>query len=183
MIRSLSLICVAALGLSGCAGPIETRLKNHMVVALPDQPSFAFSESIDGENPTQQLAKKLIAAALVEKGFGSKDNPRLLVETALAERPADIAITTGETDQRNQVATAKSRELLQSCQDQEHRLTIGIFDVTDGTQVYSGSAAEYHCKGTLQQSLPHLVDGALAELGKRVTDQARIETHIRLGTD
>lgn len=183
MIRSLSLIYIAALGLSGCAGPIQTRVKNHMAIALPDQPGFAFPKSIDGENPTQQLAKKLIAAALIEKGFRPNDNPRLLVETALAERPADIAIAAGETDQRNQVATAKTRELLQSCKDKEHRLTIGIFDITDGTQVYSGSAAEYHCKGTLQQSLPHLVDGALAELGKRVTDQARIETHIRLGTD
>ena len=65
MIRSLSLIYIAALGLSGCAGPIQTRVKNHMAVALPDQTGFAFPKSIDGEKPTKQLAKRMHADAMM----------------------------------------------------------------------------------------------------------------------
>lgn len=179
MIRSLSWILAGAMTVSGCAGPIQTRVQTHQVIAAPEQKQFALS-SIDAvDNPDLALARDMVAKSLSERGYQSSPEASILVHFALSDRPADIAVD----DAEQSIAAAKRQKRFQSCKDREHRLTISLFDQLRGTKLYSGSAAEYHCNGTIAQSLPFLIDSALSGLDRDPTDSPRNAIHTRQGIE
>ena len=105
----------------------------------------------------------------------------MLVDIALSDRPAEIAITAG--DGRSTVAAAKERKPLQSCADREHRISVVLFALPDGRKLYTGNAAEYHCSGTMAQSLPFLVDGALSGMNGTVSGSSQQSVRERAGVE
>ncbi|WP_339823234.1 hypothetical protein [uncultured Parasphingorhabdus sp.] len=183
MIRSLSWISAGAMMVSGCAGPIETRVQTHQVIATSAQKQFIVTAKDTVENEDLALARDLVAKSLGERGYQSSPDASILVNVALADRPADIAIDAGDKDTVQSIASAKDQKRFQSCKDQEHRLTIVLFDQTRGTKLYTGNAAEYHCNGTIKQSLPFLVKSALSGLDSNPTDTARSAIRTRQGIE
>lgn len=158
------MIPIAALTTS-CGGPIETRIQTQAASTLPAQKQYSFTAKPEQYSKTYTIARKMVADALAANNFTAANNAPILVHVALAGRPASIAVTTGENSEVSTIAEQKKRKPLQSCDDIEHRLTVNMVSATDGSTIYSGTAAEYHCKGSMEQSLPHLIDAALSDLG------------------
>ncbi len=158
------MIPIAALTTS-CGGPIETRIQTQAVSTLPAQKQYSFTAKPEQNSETYMMARKMVADALAVNNFTAATDALILVHIALAGRPASIAVTTGENSEVSTIAEQKERKPLQSCDDVEHRLTINMVSASDGSTIYSGTAAEYHCKGSIEQSLPHLIDAALSDLG------------------
>ena len=183
MMRSLSWILAGAMTVSGCAGPIETRVQTHQVITAPDQNQFTLSPKDAVENSDLALARELVAKSLSEKGYAPSPNASILVHVAISERPADIAVDAGEKDAKQTIAPAKRQKRFQSCEDQEHRLTIILYDQARETILYKGNAAEYHCNGTIAQSLPFLVASALSGLDRKPADKPSSSTHTRQGIE
>lgn len=183
MIRSLSWILAGAMTVSGCAGPIETRVQTHQEIAAAESKQFTISPIDKLANRDLELARDTVTKSLNERGYQSSPDASILVHVALSDRPADIAIDAGEKDAELSISTSKKQKRFQSCKDHEHRLTISLFDQARGTKLYSGSAAEYHCNGTIAQSLPFLAKAALAGLDREPTESPRTTTSIRQGIE
>lgn len=183
MIRSLSWILAGAMTVSGCAGPIETRVQTHQVIAAPEQKKFTVSAIDAIANRDLARARDMVANSLSERGYQSASDASILVHVALSDRPADIAVSAGDKGAEQSLAAAKRQKQFQSCKDREHRLTISLFDQARRTKLYSGNAAEYHCKGTIEQSLPFLVDSALSGLDQEPTNIPRNATRTRQGIE
>ncbi|MEO9467575.1 DUF4136 domain-containing protein [Parasphingorhabdus sp.] len=177
MIRSAFLIAISVAVLSGCSGPIETRVTTHSVAPLPQPEKYGFGDVSDQSNEHYETARNLVGAALKRKGLQMADDAPMLVDIGLAERPASISVSVGEDSDTAIVAAQKEKKPLQSCDDKEHRLTVSIVDRATGQMVYSGTAAEYHCKGTISDSLPHLVRGAMSDFGN--APNSDVENFIR----
>jgi hypothetical protein len=158
MIRSLSWILAGAMTVSGCAGPIQTRVQTHQLIAAPEQKNFALSAIDVVANSDLARARDMVEKSLSERGYQLSADASILVHVALSDRPADIAINAGDQ-------------------------AISLFDQLRGTKLYSGSAAEYHCKGTIAQSLPFLVNSALSGLDQQPTDIPRSATRTREGRE
>ncbi|MEH6790098.1 hypothetical protein [Parasphingorhabdus sp.] len=183
MIRSLWLILASALTLSGCAGPIETRLQTDQMATALSQKNFRLSEVEPLVHPDLQQARDRIAESLLERGYRSASDAAILVHVALADRPADVAINAGEKETQQPLAPAKKQKRFQSCKDREHRLTVTLFDQVRAKMLYSGNAAEYHCKGTVAQSLPFLVAAALSGLDQAIANSPNRATRTRQGIE
>jgi len=183
MMRSLSWILAGAMTVSGCAGPIETRVQTHQVITAPDQNQFTLSPKDAVENSDLALARDLVAKSLGERGYQPSPDASIIVHVAISERPADIAIDAGDKGAKQSIAPGKRQKRFQSCKDQEHRLTIILFDENRGTKLYKGNAAEYHCNGTITQSLPFLIAAALSGLNRNPTDSPRSSIRTRQGIE
>lgn len=183
MIR-LSILTITMLAMTAsCAGPIQTRIQTQMAAPVTDQKQYRFTETPEQQSIAYQAARKLVAQELGNRKLSQDDSALMLVQIAFADRPASIAITAGKEDQSTPVAIAKKQEFLQSCEDSEHRLSISIVHQADGAQIYSGSAAEYHCKGKFDDSLPHLVKAALSDLGVNPDGTVRTKIRTRSGVE
>ncbi|ASK89738.1 hypothetical protein [Sphingorhabdus sp. SMR4y] len=183
MIRTVSWILASALAVSGCAGPIQTRVQTHQLVAPSEQKTFTTSPVDAVANRDLVDARDLVTQSLERRGYISSSNASILVHVALADRPADIAVEAGTDKAAQSITPAKKQKRFQSCKDREHRLTVSLFDQVRGRKLYSGSAAEYHCKGTIAQSLPHLIDSALSGLDKEPTAGPRSSVRTRQGIE
>lgn len=183
MFRSLSWILAGAMTVSGCAGPIETRVQTHQAVAAPEQKQFVLSAIDPIANSDLVLARNLVIKSLAKRGYQPSQDASLLMHVALSERPADIAVDAGLEDAQHAIAVAKQQKRFQSCKDREHRLTVSLFDQTRGAKLYSGNAAEYHCNGTIAQSLPFLVDSALSGLDSDPSEAPRKAVQTRQGVE
>ncbi len=183
MTRLSILTLLSTIILTACTGPIETRVETVVPTALPVTKIFSFTEKPEQNNALYQDARTLVADALESKGFSQADSASILVQIALADRPANIAIDVGENEKKIPRSLAKKQKFLQSCKDQEHRLIITLTDQTTGNSLYSGTASEYHCKGTLKASLPYLVGAAMADLGSAPDLNIRKKTNTRAGLE
>jgi hypothetical protein len=183
MNRSLPWILVGAMAVSACAGPIETRALTHQVLAAAEQKQFALSPKNSPENRDLAVTRDLVAKSLIAKGYQSSPDASILVHVALSIRPADIAVDGGDKESTQSIAIAKPQKRFQSCKDQEHRLTISLFDQSRGAKLYAGSAAEYHCNGTIAQSAPFLIDSALSGLDSDPTEAPQSAILTRQGIE
>lgn len=165
MTRLASTFTLTAVLLAGCAGPIQTRVQT--ISSVPDTQllSFGFSELTTPNSETSDLIKQELRKTLKSKGLEESEPASLLLSFSIAERPASIAIKLGEGNKFIMAAAAKENKPFQSCQDREHRLIVTLTQRDSGEQHYRGTAAEYHCKADIKQSLPFLVEAALSELG------------------
>ena len=168
---------------SACSGPIETRITTHSAAALPKPKHFQYSAKPGQDSPSHAIARDLVSAALLDAGFKQKDAASILVSVAFADRPASIAVSAGDGPDVESIAEIKEREFLQSCEDQEHRLSVTIVNQVSGANIYTGTAAEYHCKAEFGDSLPHLVKAALSNLGKSVNQDKRTVVNTRAGIE
>ena len=183
MIRSFLVIIVSAMAVAGCAGPIETRVQSHQLIPAVEQKGFAWSPIDPIANRDTALARDLVDKLLAQKGYQQAPDAAILVHVALADRPADIAIDAGDDKTVRPLVAAKEQKSFQSCKDREHRLTVSLFDQSRGQKLYSGSASEYHCNGTIAQSLPFLVDAALSGLDGETSDVPLSTVRTRQGLE
>lgn len=157
----LKLVSLLFLGLSACTGPIETRVVSSGT-GVRDAASI-----LTEAPPSSQAAAGAYALAverLAERGFGQSETGALQLHVAFAERDAAIAVRTKSGEQLLDVSAAKPKKPLQNCADREMRLSVTLTRIADGSELYRGSAAEYHCKAQAADVLPALVNAALADL-------------------
>jgi hypothetical protein len=146
----------------GCSPIVETRISSIGQANLVPA-GYSFSEPTPSTTELRS-AQRLVSDNLRTRGFVVSDNALLHVEVTLAVRPASLAL--GTASGPGSLATAKRKKLLQNCEDREFRIGIALTRVSDGTLLYQGSAAEYHCNMSLTQAIPDLVVAALTDLGK-----------------
>ncbi len=155
------LLFLTMLGLSGCSGPVETRILSS---GQGINASISIADTAPAAAPLHAKAQELAIAGLQKRvGLLPGASSHQLVVT-LSERPAAIALRAGTQQAARVIAAAKRRKPLQNCEDREFRLSIVMTRIADGIESYRGEASEYHCKASIEESLPHLVDAALSDL-------------------
>ena len=154
----LPLLLIASL--AGCSNMVETRVTSSGQSNLTPK-SLLYNAAVQPAELT--TAYNMVAEALGQKGFAVADNGVVHLQVTLSSRPAQLAIGTGPT--ANNLSPAKQKKALQSCADKEYRLAVILTQIADGTEIYRGSAAEYHCNLTLTEATQPLVAAALADLG------------------
>lgn len=159
-LRLISL-SIAALGLSACAGPIETRVVSNGEGLR--EPTSILSEATPTSEQTA-VARKLVVDRLAVRGYRESENGAIQLHVAFAERDAAIAVSAKSDGSATDVAPAKRQKPLQSCADREMRLIVTLTRIVDGTELYRGSAAEYHCKAQSGDVIPALVEASLNDL-------------------
>lgn len=113
-------------------------------------------------SPELRSAYTLVVKNMAQKGFAIAKQARLHAEITLDARDAALALASSAGN----LSAPKRRKALQSCNDREYRIGVTLTRVADGAEIYRGRAAEYHCKMTIVEALPTLVDAALADLGQ-----------------
>lgn len=154
-----SLTAIILLCAAGCAGPVVTQtgiagpaLGARIPLAIVTAP---------GENgDMRKLAQAAVEQALARQGHTIAADAALHMEIAVAERRAPVGV---DHSAGAALSQAKQQRLLQSCTDRTHRLTVALYDPSR-PGVTRAWAEEYHCKGTLAQSLPALADRLVATL-------------------
>lgn len=161
MKRTFAPFILLTLLAAGCGQTISTRVTSE---GVPAAPPAAFMISTTDETPEAvRRAYPLVTKRMAAKGYSiAKDAPLHLQVTVDAR---DAALALGNADGVSALSAAKARKALQSCADKEYRVGITLTRVADGTELYRGRAAEYHCKMMLTDALPALVDAALTDLG------------------
>ena len=155
----LLLIGVCALS-GGCTGKVDTRVQSSGI-ASPSPQAYMIS-TVAETSPELRRAYKIVAAAMAKKGFTLVKEGTLHLEITLDARPA--ALSLGSKEGANSLSPAKEKKMLQSCEDREYRLGVTLTNA-EGSEIYRGRAAEYHCKVAVSAALPTLVDAALADFG------------------
>lgn len=147
-----------AIAAAGCSNIVETRVSSSGVAGLT--PTTLSYDKDMSKTPELQLAYANVVEKLSQRGFKIADGGDAHLELSIASRPAALAVSAGG----NTISSAKKRKALQSCADKEYRLLVVLTRISDGGELYRGSAAEYHCNMPLADILPHLIDTALADL-------------------
>lgn len=146
-----TLFIALSLSLAACAGPIETRIENSGVAPVAPA-TFQFDPEAYAD------AKALVGPALEQRGFKLVEAGALNVQVTVAERSAQLALQEGKAI----LSPAAGKKL---CAEREYRLGITLTRISDGLTIYRANAAEFHCKETLAEVLPVLVNSALTDLG------------------
>ncbi len=148
------------LSVAACTGPVETRINSIGVNGLAGT-GYSMDSSVP---PSKDLAiaQKLVNDALRKKGYTVGDSAALNLEVTLSSRPAQLSLTMNGPQPD---VAAKKKRVFQSCDDVEYRLGVVLTRVSDGVVAYQATAAEYHCKETMADALPFLVDAAMADIG------------------
>ncbi|MDZ7587992.1 MAG: hypothetical protein U5J78_02080 [Parasphingorhabdus sp.] len=166
MVRPLILF-VTAIILASCAGPIEQRIVSSGSGATGSG-SYILADSGKNSSSSAQTAYAAVEKSLAERGWtkapDSDESAAHILTVAVSDRPADIALTQQSANRSVTVSAAKQHKPLQRCTDREYRLQVRIERLSDGTQIYGGSASEYHCKTTLDEVLSVLAGAAVADL-------------------
>lgn len=142
--------------LAGCAGPIETRVSSIGQTGIVPA-KIQLDSDISG---TGAQAYALVAEALANKGFSAGEPSDYSLHVSVSDRPANLSLNAG----KDVLAPVTGKE--QICATREYRLGVTLTRITDGTVAYRAHAAEFHCKHTLQQALPFLVEAAAKDLGQ-----------------
>jgi hypothetical protein len=154
------LILVLSAALAGCSAGVETRISSSGVEVVQPQ---AIMMSIDAKaSPELRRAYALVADDLAAKGYTAAADAPLYLAVTVDARDAGLALNAGASN----LSAAKTRKPFQSCADLEYRVGVTLTRVADGSEVYRGRSAEYHCKMTIADALPDLVKAALADFGK-----------------
>jgi hypothetical protein len=146
---------------AGCSSSIETRISSSGVASPKAEPYMI--STVAETSPELRSAYKLVAASMAQKGFALAKEAPLHLEITLDARPATLSL--GGKEGSDSLSPAKEKKMLQSCEDREYRLGVTLTKVGDGSEIYRGRAAEYHCKVEVADALPTLVNAALADFG------------------
>lgn len=147
-----------AIAVAGCSNIVETRVSSGGVADLTPT-TLSYDKDIS-KTPELKSAYDNVIQRLSQRGFKIADAGDAHLELSIASRPAALAVSAGN----DSISSAKKRKALQSCADKEYRLLVVLTRISDGEELYRGSAAEYHCNMPLSDALPHLIDTALADL-------------------
>ena len=138
---------------SACIGPIETRVDSRGLGGA--QPVVFFADP-DVVGPAAD-AQKLVAQALVAKGYRAAEMADVSLHVTLSDRPADLSLHSGS-------AVLAPTSGKKRCAKREYRLGVTLTKIADGSLYYQSHAAEFHCKLKVEQVLPALVDAALKDI-------------------
>lgn len=159
--------CLMTVGLGGCSPPVDTAIRS-TGPGIQGTPSLMWATRADpqtGETPPQDVtdrARGIVAASLRDRGFSFAGDAPVTLAIGVAQRPGRIALM-GESGAR--LSAAQGQKGIRRCRkDQLTRLGISMTDSRTGQILYHGSAQETHCRATLDQLLPHLVESALADM-------------------
>ncbi len=140
--------------LVACAGPIETRINS---TGSSSAAPTSFSVDPDVTGPAAGVQAKVIEY-LGGHNFRLADNGALKLHVTVSDRPAELAL---QSDSKELAATGTKAK----CAEREYRVGIVLTRIADGSDFYRASAAEFHCKLTMDEVLPVLIRAALADLG------------------
>ncbi len=157
----LGLLFGAAMAVSGCARPIETRLTSAGTGLLAPAQMTAFVPDEDGPAVDLKI-QAVIEAALVSHAYRVSPDADYLFDFSLSNRPAAVGISFSP-DGSSQ-SPGKSRKATKSCANRTHRMTLSVVDRKTGQSVYRGSAEEHHCRAALSESAAALADILAADL-------------------
>lgn len=151
----------AVLIVSACSSGVETRITSSGVTSPKTEPYMI--SVLPNSSAALQSGYTLVGERLAAKGFSAANEAPLHLELTVDERDASLAL--GSSAGPQSLAVQKRKKPLQSCSDREFRLGVTLTRISDGVEIYRGRAAEYHCKMSVTEALPALVDAALADLG------------------
>lgn len=159
--RPSHLLLVTMFALTGCTRTIETRVSNAGLGQKLEQAGFVLMPPEKAASAELLKARSLVIAKLQTLGMTeSKDGP-LYLEVGVSARPAPIALLTpGKI-----LSSASGKKPSRNCPQLEHRLSLALTRISDSAEVYRASAEEMHCKLPLTETLPILVEKAMADLG------------------
>lgn len=159
---------LAALALAGCSSPVMTRIDAAAPAPLPPRASFALADMPDSGSLLHGQARDMVAAALRQRGWRETgaESADFLLSVTLADRPATITLRDGDDFGRPGAvrAAAADRSNNRGCARRDHRLRFTLAERVSGNTAFASAASEYHCKGRLTDSLPHLVSAAVDRL-------------------
>ena len=112
-------------------------------------------------SPELAKTQEIVAQRLSTKGYSASENGTLYLQVGTAIRPASLSLSKPGAV----LAKAYKKRGSSKCVWTEYRVVIALTAISDGLEVYRGSASEYHCKESLTETLPILIDSALAGLG------------------
>ncbi len=153
----------AAMLVSGCGSSVETRISSSGITPV-EASEYMLVLPADNAPPDLRGAYFRVAEKLHAKGFTVSETAALHLEITLDARDASLAL--GSTAGPESLSAPKRKKPLQSCKDKEYRLGVTLTRIADGEEIYRGRVAEYHCRMTVAEALPALVDAALADFGQ-----------------
>jgi len=183
MTRIAASLLMTATLVTACAGPIKTRVQTISYVERVQVSEYTFSKDNSPNSQISKLVKQNLEQVLESKGLRKSDDSPHLLDFSVADRPASVSIHLGEDGKRQVAVSSKENKPFQSCKDREHRLIISLLHKNSGNQLYRGTASEYHCKASLQQSIPHLVKAALSNFGLDASGVPQNKALIRHGLE
>ena len=139
---------------SACIGPIETRVDSRGTGGA-EPVSFSADPDILG---LAANAQNLVVQALSAKGYRTAEMADVSLHVTLSDRSADLSLHSGPAI----LAPTSGKK---RCAKREYRLGVTLTKIADGSLFYQSHAAEFHCKLTVEQVLPVLVDAALKDIG------------------
>jgi len=159
---------------SACTHPAQTLVDSDTLAPLVQQGSYRFSLLPQKPNATEQRALGLVQSAMQSRGWVLRDDVPYVLEVTIADRPASASIMGGDDEGRaNRLIRSSAAQTrfagidLGGCVNRDHRLTLLLTNVASGSVHYAGSASRFHCEAALDDTLPSLVDNALADFGRR----------------
>jgi hypothetical protein len=159
--RSCHFLLLTALALTGCTRTIETRVSNAGLGQKLEQAGFVLMPPEKTASSELLKARSLVIAKLTTLGMTeSKDGP-LYLEVGVSARPASTALLASGRI----LSSASGKKQSRNCPQLEHRLSLALTRISDGAEIYRASAEEMHCKLPLTETLPILVEKAMADLG------------------
>ncbi len=160
--KNYMILVIVALALisAGCASPVQTRLAGNGAGVAPAARLVVLAAEEDGplDNAALLSAIKVRLAGL---GYSVAADGEYILDFALSARSADISVSASSD---KAATTGPKKNFLQSCKPQVHSLTLVALNRDSGDVAYRGAAEELHCRGTLAESLPHLVDALATDI-------------------
>lgn len=147
--------------LMACAQTVDTRINSSGAVdATPARYSIAMPHA--APPPEYEAAHRLVTAKLAARGYNASLDGTAYLQIGIASRPANLTLKQPGTI----LGAASTKPSNKQCPLSEYRLSIALNNIADGREIYTASAAEFHCAKDFAAALPVLVDAALADLGQ-----------------
>jgi hypothetical protein len=170
--KLVAILLVLTIALSACTPFVETRVSS--AGGYFGDPMRGYSlASEEITSPELLAAQKSVKTRLAALQFIPSDTPDLYLEVTIAKRPASLALATTGAIGSSVLAPADKKKSSAKCARMEYRLGVNMTRLSDGKQRYYATASEVHCKLSLNEVLPALVDAALADLPKASADATR----------
>ncbi|WP_164117719.1 hypothetical protein [Sphingorhabdus sp. Alg239-R122] len=156
--------------LPGCAPIVETYIRSGGVAPLAETGQYIFASPPGNVSPLHIKAKNLVADSLHLKNWTESTHAQYVVSVGVSSLPSDLEVYENSGEGTGKTIIARRPEekgVLGNCSAIHHRLDVKIFRISDGRNMFSGTASEYHCKASIDDTLPFLTNAALRNFGRR----------------
>lgn len=171
MYRSFALLIL--LGIPACSGQVETRISSTGAENIGSLEYQLAEQTTARQNADFFSAQQQLVQALAARNIQQSNSAPVLLQVTLSKRPAQLGLTKGEGEVAKTIASPKKKKPLQSCEDQEYRLGVRFSKISDGSVLYAGDVAEYHCNASLPEVLPDMVSAIIGDMDGPRGDKVR----------